>query len=271
MRVDELSWCAEFAPEGRGGSTRGRRLGRKRGGEGVVCRLRRRLHVGSSRLTWQAGVGSEEESQGAPLASPRLPVASLPRLSPRLTALAIAPASVRFPLSPASPLVSGLLLSFVSRQLELHRPRPALCASSLPRSGRSPRPRPDTVTPPRSAHARLKTTTGHATSMGNTVSSVGDAVVGAAMWATTPSAAASTGRRRRRSDAPLEYDDVLEVLDVLSQRLPTELALHVIEAACVSSPCGPSLPPAPRSRLMLPAPPATASSGPRSPSRGQAT
>ncbi|TNY24643.1 hypothetical protein DMC30DRAFT_684 [Rhodotorula diobovata] len=67
--------------------------------------------------------------------------------------------------------------------------------------------------------------------MGNTVSSVGDAVVGAAMWATTPSAAASTGRRRRRSDAPLEYDDVLEVLDVLSQRLPTELALHVIEAA----------------------------------------
>ncbi|GAA5895260.1 hypothetical protein JCM8208_005954 [Rhodotorula glutinis] len=66
--------------------------------------------------------------------------------------------------------------------------------------------------------------------MGSAVSSVGDAVVGAAVWATTQASTDSTARRRR-SDSPLDHTDVLEVLDILSHRIPPELALAVVEAA----------------------------------------
>ncbi|GAA5833489.1 hypothetical protein JCM9279_001541 [Rhodotorula babjevae] len=68
--------------------------------------------------------------------------------------------------------------------------------------------------------------------MGSAVSSVGEAVVSAATWATTSTSGDSSARARRTArDSPLDHDDVLEVLDILSQRIPPELALDVVEAA----------------------------------------
>ncbi|KPV74930.1 uncharacterized protein RHOBADRAFT_53855 [Rhodotorula graminis WP1] len=66
--------------------------------------------------------------------------------------------------------------------------------------------------------------------MGSAVSSVGDAVVSAATWATAP-ASTDSSASPRRTDSSLDHADVLDVLDILSQRIPTELALAVVEAA----------------------------------------
>lgn len=84
--------------------------------------------------------------------------------------------------------------------------------------------------------------------MGSAVSSVGDAVVSAATWATAPSSSSNPSAQRRRAahDSPLDHADVLEVLDILSKRIPPELALDVVEAACVSLPLARSH--SPRSR-----------------------